>query len=257
MAQELALTSAPPWRRRLRPLSGLILSCVLLGLGFAGLSSGCGAGHPVLEEVDERAYQRGKAFIRQGRIDEALLAFLSVIDARTEAPESHLEAGKIYLENKDNPLLAIYHFTRYLEFRPQSPQAPIVQEMILSGKKAFARTLPGRPFEDHSVMEDLTNQLERLRAENLELRRLLAQERRRVERLEAASGTSGNRSPATPDNGGSRPANTYVVQPGDTLTSISRQVYGTTGRWEEIFAANRGILRSANDLRPGQVLSIP
>lgn len=251
-----ASTPATARRRALWPLRALLTLAVVLGIGFAGLTSGCGGDRPVLNETDERAYQRGKALLRQGRVDEALLSFLSVIDARTEAPESHLEAGKIYLETKDNPLLAIYHFTRYLEFRPQSPEAPIVREMILSGKKAFARTLPGRPFEDHSEMEDLMNRVEQLRVENLELRRLLNQERRRVEQLEAGTRRSGDR-PAQTETGGSRPANTYVVQPGDTLTSISRKVYGTTGRWQEIFEANRGILRSENDLRVGQVLRIP
>lgn len=243
--------------------------CLLRALGLAILyaflvivpllSGGCGGmDRPALNETDERAYQRGKTYLRQGRVDDALIEFLSVIDSRPNAPESHLEAGRIYLEAKDNPLLAIYHFTRYLEMNPNARQAPIVREMIDTATKEFARTLPGRPFGDGS--EDLMRRIETIRAENVELKRLLAQERRRVQRLEEQlrQRQGGQHSSQEETSAGdSRPANTYVVEPGDTLTSISRKVYGTTGRWRDIFEANRHILRSENDLRVGQILRIP
>jgi nucleoid-associated protein YgaU len=50
---------------------------------------------------------------------------------------------------------------------------------------------------------------------------------------------------------------THVVQEGDSLTRISSRYYGTTARWQEIYEANREVLKGENALRPGQRLKIP
>lgn len=50
----------------------------------------------------------------------------------------------------------------------------------------------------------------------------------------------------------------HVVQHGDTLSVISQRYYGTKGRWREIYAANRDVLKSENDrLNLGMELKIP
>ena len=50
----------------------------------------------------------------------------------------------------------------------------------------------------------------------------------------------------------------YVVQPGDTLWSVSAWYYGTGGDWHRIYAANRAVIGSNPDLiRPGQRLTLP
>jgi nucleoid-associated protein YgaU len=49
----------------------------------------------------------------------------------------------------------------------------------------------------------------------------------------------------------------YAVSKGDTLSSISQKVYGTSGRWKDIFTANRQSLPSPSQLTIGQVLDIP
>lgn len=50
---------------------------------------------------------------------------------------------------------------------------------------------------------------------------------------------------------------TYTVVPGDCLWNISQKLYGTGTRWEEIFEANREIIRSPQWIYIGQVLTIP
>jgi N-acetyl-anhydromuramyl-L-alanine amidase AmpD/LysM repeat protein len=50
---------------------------------------------------------------------------------------------------------------------------------------------------------------------------------------------------------------TYLVQPGDTLSAIAKQMYGRSSLWQIIFEANRNILSDPGRLRPGQVLVIP
>jgi nucleoid-associated protein YgaU len=49
----------------------------------------------------------------------------------------------------------------------------------------------------------------------------------------------------------------YTVQPGDTLSKISRQFYGDANQYTKIFNANRNVLPDANTIRPGQELVIP
>ncbi len=50
---------------------------------------------------------------------------------------------------------------------------------------------------------------------------------------------------------------TYVVQSGDTLSSIALALYGDADRWSEIFEANRDKLSDPNLVHPGQELRIP
>jgi nucleoid-associated protein YgaU len=52
-------------------------------------------------------------------------------------------------------------------------------------------------------------------------------------------------------------ARTYVVAPGDNLEKISRQVYGTPDRWNEIFQANRDAIKNPTVLFVGITLRIP
>jgi nucleoid-associated protein YgaU len=49
----------------------------------------------------------------------------------------------------------------------------------------------------------------------------------------------------------------YVVQAGDSLSKIAKQVYGDAGRWKEIFEANRDKIKDPNIIHVGQELVIP
>lgn len=53
------------------------------------------------------------------------------------------------------------------------------------------------------------------------------------------------------------PPSTYTVKPGDTLSGISKQVYGNADLYGLIFDANRDQLKDPNKIKPGQVLRIP
>ncbi|MCR9110613.1 LysM peptidoglycan-binding domain-containing protein [Marivita sp. XM-24bin2] len=52
-------------------------------------------------------------------------------------------------------------------------------------------------------------------------------------------------------------AGSYFVRPGDTLLSISREVYGDTSMSSELFQQNTNILTSPDSLTPGMVLKLP
>ncbi|MFO7724615.1 MAG: LysM peptidoglycan-binding domain-containing protein [Oceanipulchritudo sp.] len=262
--------------RKVKSLYGAI--CVLLaGMVLLG---GCNPVESVSRETDERAFRRGKSLLREGRHEEALQAFLSVVSSRQDAVESHLEAGLIYLNQIKDPLAAIHHFRGYLAMNPDGEHADFVRELILTAQKDFARTLPGNPFGEAVERVNLMETVKSLREENNRLKetiiglqedleergRLLEQYREALARRPAETNAGNDRelAPIVIDSTPRRASGadedrpqTYTVKSGDTLSRISLNVYGVRGRWAEIFEANRDTLPSPNALQPGQVLTIP
>lgn len=158
-------------RFNVRFLVGLVAAVWLLG------AAGCGDSErfSYATEIDEPNYREGQALLKAGRRQEALAAFLKVIDKRRDdAPESHLEVGLLYVQHINDPLSAIYHFRKYLALRPNSPQAPLVRQRIDAAIREFARTLPAQPLENQASRVDLVATLDRLKQENESLKQQLA-----------------------------------------------------------------------------------
>jgi tetratricopeptide (TPR) repeat protein len=147
----------------------LLGSAALLALA---LGPGCGGDAPSSSsEMDDSYYREGQEMERQGRWDEALTAYLKVIDHRGDAaPESNLDVGLIYLNHIKDPIYAIYHFRKYLELEPNSKQAIYVRGLIDAAKREFARALPGQPLESQTEHLGVEEQVERLQRENDELK---------------------------------------------------------------------------------------
>ncbi|MFO8027395.1 MAG: LysM peptidoglycan-binding domain-containing protein [Opitutales bacterium] len=250
------------------------LICLCIS-ALLGLMSGCGPNDvEVVSETDEKQYQLAQDYKSQGRTEEALSAFLRVIDARRDAPESHLEAGYIYLRTMKDPIRAIYHFDRYLQFKPQSPQAAQVRQLVETAQKEFARQLPAQPYEGDLERIDLMELVKSLKEENESLKRDLVAAEKRVSQLEnvlgqarrlpqpqpeaaAATQPQPEAGSSPPSEAEEDPPRTYTVQSGDTLSTISRRFYDTPSRWMDIYQANRDRLSSENALRVGQEIRIP
>ena len=247
----------------------LRLSTVISLLCLLVLASCSPVQSELISETDEKQYQRGKLFLRNGRTEDALNAFLGVIDSRRDAPESHLEAGYIFLREMRDPVRAYYHFSRYLELFPQSDRAREVGQLRETAQKEFARQLPARPYEGQLDRLDLMELIKNVRSENDNLKRDLMAAESRVRQLEGVMGEARRMPPTTASSTASAPSEepavssgegrprTYTVQSGDSLSGISRKVYGTSSRWGDIFQANRDRMTSENALRVGQELRIP
>lgn len=145
---------------------------VLLAACAIFLAAGCerSDNQQLSSEADEPNYRQGQQLVKQGRNTEALASFLKVIARRGDAaPESHLEAGLLYLQQIKDPIAAIYHFRKYLELQPNSKQAIYVKGQIDAAKRDFLRTLPATPPENQAGL-GLLDKVERLQRENEDLR---------------------------------------------------------------------------------------
>ncbi len=258
-------------------------------------AGGCDFGkEAVVKETNETHFVRGQDELRRGNVSEAMSAFLKVVEKRKDAPESHFELGRIYLDNMNDPIQAIYHFKKFLELKPNSQVSPMVRQMIDTAQKKFAASMPESPFENNVRRMELEELLRKVQKENLELKqkldaairqvdalkstqrvsvsptRLESEQRARQVESRAVSNNAQQRDTATrrPQDASSSTTNstpqvtrdipaTYTVQAGDTLSNISRKVYGTKNRWREIYRANRDRMATPESLKPGQVLRIP
>lgn len=143
------------------------------------LAAGCGGGDPVAagDEKDDVHFRQAKQLQRQGRESEALNAFLKVIETRGEraSPEAHFEAGLLYLKHIKDPVEAIHHLRKYLEYAPpNSREVKYVKELIGTAMREFAKLVPARLQEDQSVRLEVAEEVALLRRENEELRAELA-----------------------------------------------------------------------------------
>lgn len=234
----------------------ILAFCAILFLCSCGKEGGA-----VILEKDESQFQNGQSFYKEGRYKESMTAFLNVIEKRRDAPESHLEVGRLYLEHFKDPIAAIYHFRQFLEVKPNVEQSPMVRQMIERAKKNFARTLPGRPFEDDISRLDLMDLLKRSQEENFLLKKQVASMQNGAQVLPSVKPKPveprPNFSPVVPSKPPVGKVKLYTVVSGDTLGKISSKAYGSASYWELIYKTNSDSLRTPHDLKVGQILKIP
>lgn len=259
-----------------------------LSLAALALVAGCerSTDSPFTAEDDDSDYRRGEDLLRQGRDQEALAAFQQVIDRRAgDAPESQLDLGILYEQHIKDPIAAIYHYRKYLELQPNSKKADYVRQRIDAATRDFASTLPVQPLGNQLDLLTLRDKFARLQAENAQLRAQLGASASafNVAARPLASGVP----PPAPDAQGPlaiNPADSpvapapppkasasqaqkpqkpaanvrqHTVVRGDTLASIARHYYGNKARWQQIYEANRDVMKNQNDLKIGMVLKIP
>ncbi len=70
--------------------------------------------------------------------------------------------------------------------------------------------------------------------------------------------SGGSSSQNVPDASAARqPAQTYTVVSGDSLSKISKRIYGDASKWKQIYEANADQIKNPDLIYPGQVLEIP
>ncbi len=223
--------------RHFRPIGRVALLTLL---------AACGRVAPVTDaDLGQLAdYQRARKAAESGDFHAAAGLYDRVLRVAPDAARVRLELGLLYDEKMGDPITAIYYYRQYLALQPDSGKKQLVEDFVERAKLSLAAKGTEPPSVDAS-------EVTRLQTENAALRGRIAE----LEKA-AAPGATPEAVTTTPPTPPSE-THTHLVQKGDTLQSLALRYYGTRSAWEKIYAANRAILPSKDQLKIGQQLVIP
>ncbi len=234
-------------------------STKLVGIGLlCTFLAGCGKNGEQRDAADEKNVyvRRGLEQIHLKNWDCAIEQLERAVAKNPKLARPDLELALIYHQQKDDYICAIYHYERYLKKRPVTEKHSLILNWIRQAKLSLAGEI-GR------VSGDISDELVRTKRENNLLRKQLDAFKRSASIPSIAKRkTTVNTSPQIlkpiEKNQPIVPmSRTYKVLAGDTLSRIALNVYGDQNKWRKIYQANSEIMRNENDLKPGQILSIP
>jgi tetratricopeptide (TPR) repeat protein len=190
----------------------------------------------------------GDARAAEGDFLHAINLYESALDGSAASAEIHYKLALLYDDKMKDPLSALHHYKRYLTVAPGGSRASDVKEFMKRGELALVTSLSG----DAVVTR---GEATRLKNENLNLRKQLQE---RGGQLSAAAPISekGKADKSAPKAPKSAPRS-HVVQPGDTLFSLSRLYYNSPDKWKAILDANEKSIDDPGKLKVGQTLTIP
>lgn len=249
------------------------------------LSSGCGGNGEEEDRADSTNPYMRRARERAADKDTAgaIQFYKKALADNPELSRAHLELGILFDENKDF-IGAIYHYGAYLDLKPtlDTTQRKWVEDSIRHAKYSLVTEMPLNDVT-RKTMEDLSVKVEQLKVQNTKLIEIIRQMQKQA--------AAGNRitmpdltpydartsrppapsAPSAPAEPGPTPAaarapvvpatparvipSEYKVVPGDTLSVISKKVYGDASQWKRIRDANTG--QAVERLKPGTTLKIP
>ncbi|MCK4982196.1 MAG: LysM peptidoglycan-binding domain-containing protein [Victivallaceae bacterium] len=309
------------------------IAILFLGLTGCGLKNGDESSHPL--------FKRAVKAQKSNEIQQAVKYFNRYLALRPDSSKTHLMLASIYDENLDRPLRAVYHYERFLEFAPGSPEAGNVKKWLNAARKKYyykARLKYNDPEDVGALQNTLytteqelkkikllqkqlikygrkirTNEkilnaklihlrdthrqtleeMEKIRNKLKETLDKKEDKEKKVKPAEAPIAEKEEEKKIVKPEEKSKPADsepiipkaqvtappfaikevekaedeakekidpesrTYTVKKGDSLSSISRQFYGSSKYYKLIFDANSKIITSEKSLQPGQVLKIP
>ncbi|MCX7723450.1 MAG: LysM peptidoglycan-binding domain-containing protein [Verrucomicrobiae bacterium] len=246
---------------------------VAFAVSIALVLCGCGpAQWRPADEQKEPFFLLGKKKVAMLDYKGAAEAFEKALEFNPRNASAHFELALLYEKDETDLVGAIYHFDRYLRLRPDAPNAEIVKDRLLRCKQLLATKV--QPI---SATPALQRELERLTAENRELRRQLdawqalyggVLQQSPTGQLVQATVETVPRNVVSQPVHGLQPAQPvpaapepqvppaqlrrHTVQPGESPYSIARK-YGV--KLDALLAANPGI--EPRRLRVGQTLIIP
>src|SRR3989440_2206628 len=182
--------------------------------------------------------------VADGNYLRAITLYESALDDSPRTADVHYRLALLYDDKMHDPLHALHHFKRYLTLAPSGPHANEVKSFMKKDELELGTTLSGDSVVSRA-------EAARLKNENLSLRKEL--EDLRAHRTSDKTVTETK----TTDKKSGAPSRTYVVREGDTLASISRKFYKSSGRWKKIRDTNRNVLDDPTRLKPGMTLTIP
>lgn len=258
-------------------IHGLVVAALLAVAGCVPPGSGS------TDEQKDPYYLSGKRRVNSYDYQGAIEDFEKALEVNPHSAAAHLELGILHEQRTKDYSAAIYHFERFLKYRPDSDFAEPVRQRILSCKQELARTVSLGPV-NQSMQRDL-EQLDKLTKENAQLKQQTEQLQSQIAQLIAMQlaaqrgqtntvripapvsnsvPTTGSRTvtPLPPSNAKQTYASaavtpaasshTYTIRSGDTFYSVAKH-YGVSQ--SALQAANPGL--DPRRLKLGQTLQVP
>lgn len=211
-----------------------------------GLALSCGSCDRMITPRSAQIIKDAESKTADGNFLRAVALYESALDDSPRAADVHYRLALLYDDKMHDPLHALHHFKRYLTLAPAGPHANEVKSFMKKDELEVTTS-----FSGDSVVSRA--EAARLNKDNLALRK-------EVEDLRAHRSADKNqteaKTAATDRKSGSTP-HTYVVRDGDTLASISRKFYKSSGRWRKIRDANKNVIADPAKLKAGMTLTIP
>lgn len=194
------------------------------------LAAGCGRADAERRDAGDRYLRRALAARQAEDVDGAIRWCEKALRRRPDSAAAHRERALISDHYQQDHLAALYHYRRYLELRPDSPERADVEEMMATCGRKLAAQLAAAP----------------------------AKPVRAATETPAPAPRVSTVAPApAPVAAAAAEPQTHVVQAGENLATISARYYGTPSKWKLIFNANQDRLKDANNLRVGTRIVIP
>ena len=220
-------------------LQKIFATALCLGLAFS--AGGCDR---MITPRNAQIIKDAENKTADGNFLRAITLYESALDDSPRAADIHYRLALLYDDKMHDPLHALHHFKRYLTLAPSGPHATEVKNFMKKDELELGTSLSGDSVVSRA-------EAARLKNENLALRKELEDLRahRSSEKTQAETKTTDKKPGTTPRS--------YVVREGDTLASISRKFYKSSGRWKKIRDANKNVIDNPAKLKPGMTLTIP
>src|ERR1700730_11436967 len=218
-----------------------------------GLALVCGSCDRMITPRSVQIIKDAENKTADGNYLRAIALYESALDDSPRTADVHYRLALLYDDKMHDPLHALHHFKRYLTLAPSGPHANEVKNFMKKDELELGTSLSGDSVVSRA-------EAARLKNENLALRKELEDQRARLHSATTEKASSSNGPNEKIESAGRKPqgkSRTYVVRDGDTLASISRKFYKSSGRWKKIRDANRSIVDDPGKLKAGQTLTIP
>lgn len=244
-----------------------IFLTVIIGLGCL-LLNGCVPSASSNAEENETHFLKGKARVSGLDYRGAIESFEEALVVNPRSAAAHFELGILFAEKEPDPAAAIYHYQKYLQYRPGAENAEVIQQHIFRLKQELAKALlplpatPGVQREFEQLAEEnrrLRDELERLKG-FLAARGLSLTNPSGTGEAEPRQASAAITSPVgrqtTQASTGTTPrtesTRTHKVQSGESPASICRKY---SVRLDAFMAANPGL--NPTKMKVGQLVNVP
>ncbi len=196
------------------------------------------------QDPQREAVARAEERVKVGAFREGIRAYESALDGTAKSAEIHYKIAVLYDDKLKEPLDAIHHYDRYLEFAPKGSHVKDANAAKADCEKRLQIKMTKEGYMS-------TGEGMRLRNENEALRKTIADLRN--PKLVPNSGKADPNKPDEMPPGAKR----YSVAKGDTLGKIAIKFYNNKAYAGHIKDANYNQLSGGDALKVGMILIIP